>query len=431
MTRARRAVLASALALGSLTLMPGAPSYAVDQDCSTIRADLEEPLTTDRTGSPVQLLQVQEAQQVAQRIAGRGPGSGVTVAVVDSGVAESALMTVTRPAGPAGAPREILDYQGTAMAGLIAARGEPERPIGVAPDATILDVRVYDRRSPDAGSGEVGPSAEGLLAGLGYVASLPKGNVGVVAVALAVERSKELDRVLRALAAQDVVVVAATGDRPDEETDALYAQLGYDGEDPPHGEDARGVVWPAGNPGVVAVNASATVLVEEDVQTGDAAADVLRNSGTDVAAPTADAVSVAVDGVSTCLLPDVSTAWATAEVAGVVALLRSSYPRDTAAQVVARLEHSAAGSPRRANPLTGHGVVQPVEALTRALRPDERGAVRHTQVTEAGDERAEAPRAQADVLAGTKRNAVWWGLLAGGALVVAVLVRPVLARRRR
>ena len=38
---------------------------------------------------------------------------------------------------------------------------------------------------------------------------------------------------------------------------------------------------------------------------------------------------------------------------------------------------------------------------------------------------------QPDVLAATRRHAVWWGLLGGGALLVAVVLRPVLSRRSR
>lgn len=419
------------LLLGSLTLGAAAPSYAVDQECSTIRADQAEPVTTDRVGSPVQLMQVARAQQVAERL-GRRPGEGVTVAVLDSGVALSDRLDVVRPT-PGGA-RELLDPRGTAMAGLIAARGTPERPIGIAPGARIMDVRVHDRLDAEEGSDEVGPSAELLLEGLRFVADQPRGSVGVLVAALGFARTPELDRalagVLDRLAAKDVVVVVASGDRPQDESDPLYPRLGYDGGEPPVGEDAAAVVWPASDPGVVAVNATGSVLVEDEVDAVDPVASVLRSSATDLAAPTADAVSVGIDGRSTCLLPEVSTAYAAAEVAGVAALVRSAYPRESAAQVVARLESTATGSLRAATVLTGHGVVQPVEALARPLSPDADGVLPGTAVVDEGAERAEAPQPEADVLAGTRRDAVWWGLLAGGALVVAVLLRPVLARRR-
>lgn len=431
MSRTVRGTVVAGLTLGVLAVGSTTPSYAVDQDCANIPTDQQDVLTTERTGSPVQLMQVARAQQIAAED-GREPGAGVTVAVLDSGVADTQLMDVVRPAGRPG--RELLDYRGTAVAGLIAARGTPEEPIGIAPGARILDVRVYDRVDPDDTSDEVGPRADLVLEGLRYVAGLPRGEVGVLVVGLSFARTPELDADLRAVLAdltdRDVLVVAASGDRPTEESDPLYPELGYDGEEPPHGEDARPVIWPASNPGVLAVNATATVVVEDDVVVGDADGDVLRSSATDLAAPTADAVSVGMDGRSTCLLPEVSTVWAAAEVAGVAALVRSAYRDESARQVVARLEGTATGSLRAATVLTGHGVVQPVEALTRPLRPSAQGDLGGTQVVDEGDQRAEAPKPQADVLASTKRNAVWWGLLAGGALIVAVLLRPVLARRR-
>jgi membrane-anchored mycosin MYCP len=427
--RPLRAVLASCLAAGTLVVAGAAPAHAVDQECSAIRADNVDPTTAERTGSPVQLMQIAEAQRIV-RESGKEPGEGVVVAVLDSGVVKGELMLVGRgPRFSQSDEEEPLEMQGTAVAGLIAGKGEEDQPIGIAPGAAIYDIRIYDRLAPDPAT-ESAPDAAALLEGLRHVAELPRGTVDVVNVSVAVRQSTELadelDAVLEDLARKDVVVVAATGDRP-EEADPLYAEFGYDGEEPPHGEDARGVIWPANGPHVVGVNASATVLVEDEVVPGDAADTVLRNAATDVAAPTADAVSVGLDGDSTCLLPDVSTAWAAAEVSGIVALLRSYFPRESAPQIVQRLLRTATGSPRAGTTLTGHGVVQPVEALERPLPGKDDGG---TRIVDQGNERAEAPQPEPDVLASTRRNAVWWGLLAGGALVVAVLLRPVLARRR-
>jgi membrane-anchored mycosin MYCP len=69
-----------------------------------------------------------------------------------------------------------------------------------------------------------------------------------------------------------------------------------------------------------------------------------------------------------------------------------------------------------------------VEALRRPLTFDD-GAP-ETNETNNTVLKARAPRAEADALADTRRDAVWWGLAGGGALVIALLLRPVLARRR-
>lgn len=432
MTRPLRSVLAGGLAAGAFVVGGAAPAHAVDQECSAIRADNTDPTTAERVGSPVQLLQIAEAQRIVAE-SGKEPGEGVVVAVLDSGVVETStdLMSVIPRTSIFSKTNEVLEMQGTAVAGLIAAKGEDDRPIGIAPGATIFDVKIYDRLSSDEPATEAQPDVGALLEGLRYVASFEKGRVDVVNISVAVRHSTELDAqldaVLADLADKDVVVVAATGNRPGE-SDPLYAEFGYDGEEPPHGEDARKVIWPASDPHVLAVNASATVLVEDEVVPGDAFDSVLRSSATDVAAPTADAVSVAMDGESTCLLPEVSTAWATAEVSGVVALLRSYYPDESARQIVERIKRTATGSPRAGTTLTGHGVVQPVEALQRPLPAE--GDAAGSRLVAPPNERAERPQPEPDLLASTKRNAVWWGLLAGGGLVVAVLLRPVLARRR-
>ncbi|WP_193615128.1 S8 family serine peptidase [Nocardioides lijunqiniae] len=432
-----RGALVAGLALGSLVLGAGAPAYAADTSCEDVTLEQTPAVTTTTPSAPARLMQVAEAQRLAEQ-AGSKPGEGVTVAVLDSGVAQSDRLQPVRRGQSSGKATGLLDPQGTAVAGLIAGRGKPDQPIGIAPEATILDVRVYDRNQANDPAAEAEPSMDRLLAGLRQVAALPKGDVDVVNVSLALalpeQLRDDLREVLADLAAKDVVVVAATGDRP-EEGQPLYADFGYadrEGEDagtPPPGEDARGGTWPASAPNVVAVNATATALVDDEVVPGDAATDVLRSSATDVAAPTRDAVSLGMDGASTCLISDVSTVYAAAEVSGVVALLRSTFD-ETAPQIVARLTNSATGSPTSSNVLTGHGVVQPVEALTLAMTPGRKGDLSRTTILDEGNERAQAPREKVDVLASTKRNAVWWGLLAGGGLIVAMLLRPVLARRR-
>ena len=90
-----------------------------------------------------------------------------------------------------------------------------------------------------------------------------------------------------------------------------------------------------------------------------------------------------------------------------------------------RLQGTASGN-GHASPSTGYGVVQPVEALQRPLESMGAGSQRSADVP-----RGQVPPARADLLADTRHDAVWWGLAGGGALVVLLVLRPVLARRRR
>jgi membrane-anchored mycosin MYCP len=83
------------------------------------------------------------------------------------------------------------------------------------------------------------------------------------------------------------------------------------------------------------------------------------------------------------------------------------------------------------SPLTGAGVVQPVEALTRHLTVAEDGTV-VAAVDEASRlPPARAPQPEADPLGSMRDHAVWWGLLGGGAIALALLLRPLLTRLRR
>jgi membrane-anchored mycosin MYCP len=78
----------------------------------------------------------------------------------------------------------------------------------------------------------------------------------------------------------------------------------------------------------------------------------------------------------------------------------------------------------------GRGIVQPVEALTRPLRPARDGTIGYGPAAAPRVAPAALPQEEPDVLRGTRDDAGWWGLFGGGALVVAMLLRPVLSRRR-
>jgi len=238
-------------------------------------------------------------------------------------------------------------------------------------------------------------------------------------VPVVVRKSPALRAAVAAVQKAGVVLVAATGDRPAEGAE-FSGEFDGDTTD----EDAGPLLFPAGYPRVVAVNSSGA---------GDPAPvteSVLKNSRTTVAAPSYNAVSYALNG-HTCVVQPTSTGAAAGIVAGVVALLRQRFPRDTPAQTVARLVNTADGTTDDPTPLTGAGVVQPYEALTRPLAPDRSGAVERTVVHADDDRQATAPEPPDDLLATTRENAVWWGLIGGGLLVVALMLRPVLARRRR
>ena len=408
------------LGTGLLLVVPVAPAGAADNaDCFAYAAD-DPRGDADAAHVPYDLLRVTAAHEL---FAGRQPGEGIRVAVVDSGVAPRAtgidVVVATSVAG-AGEP---VDPHGTIVAGLIAGaeRGDG-RLTGLAPGADIVDVRVYDQADPQ--EGEVGVETDRVVAGLEWVArEAGRLDIKVVNVSLAVARTAALERAIASLRRQDVIVVAATGNRP-AEGEELFAEYG---ERAP-GQDAFADVHPAGLDDVLGVNATAGGIFVEGAPV-DPLDSVLPNSLTDVAAPTAGGVSYALNG-STCVVPGVATSWAAAEVSGLVALLWSWFPDETDEQILARLRATADGTTAGPTTLTGAGAVQPVEAMTRELTVRRDGRIDRTAPEDSPIPQATAPDPAVDPLELVRERAVWWGLLGGAVLVLALLLRPLLARRR-
>jgi subtilisin family serine protease len=306
-------------------------------------------------------------------------GRGVMVAVVDSGVDGSVPQLagrVVRGADiTAGSGRGNADClgSGTGMAGIIAAAGGGDgAPIGLAPEATILPVRVVTTapgaKATDAATAvEVAVSAGAKVIALGSYVDLT-----APPVAAAVD----------AAATHDVLVVAGapTADRP-----------GAAG--PPAAPDA--LVRAGG--------------VDEDKQP----AEPYRAGAVDVLAPGVGVTSV---GPGKSGMRAVSgTQYAVAFVAGVAALVRSAYPNLTAPQVAHRIKVTSAspgGAPAADG--TGWGMVSAEAAVTKAL-PEEDRHVR------AGTGKSGA--------AGRVAQAVLVGAVLMGLAAVAVLARQ--ARRAR
>lgn len=422
--RAARAV--AALLVAATAVGPTGPADAADDDPLCVNVSDDVPVSATGESVPLELMRVPQVQEIFARH-GAQAGAGQNVAVVDSGVAPYGL----RIAGSRNFARQsqIEDSHGTMVAGLIAGAPRADgKPVGVAPGAGIVDVRVYDVAAPQDPDQEDAVTSAGVVRGLTWVADHAEDlDIGVANVSLWVTPSAALKAVLARLWREDVVVVAASGNRPGDESDPLWTEFGYGGaSERPPGEDAAAAIFPAGYPHVLAVSASADGA---EAVTTDAGEYVLQSSAIDVAAPTYGAVSITANG-STCVLDDIATSWAAAEVSGVVAMLRSAYPHEDAAQIVARLVHSADGREDRPTVLTGAGVVRPLEALTRPLDPDRRGEVAQTSAEPDRHLRARAPVPSDDLLAPTRDDAVWWGLLGGGAVLLALVLRPVLARRR-
>lgn len=421
-----RPVLGAALLGASLVAVPGVAVAAdTEATCDQIATDTTGgPFATDRDSAPLEEMEVDRATE-RLTAEGRTAGQGVVVAVVDSGVVAPAGMTVTHVDAGNKAPPAY--YHGTAVAGLIA--GPPRadgKAVGIAPGASILDVQVYDDPAAAPDAQDASPiTLPNVVAGLdAVIARMPSMNIKVVTMALALPDSPEVEQRVEQLWSLGAVVVAPTGNRPVEGDDSQTPiSSAYDTHLP--GEDAAPDVHPANYPHVLGVNSSMTGMPA----TTDPATYVLENSETDLAAPTANAVSYSVQG-GTCLITDPATSWATAEVSGILALQQSVYD-ESPAQAVARLLATANGRTDVPNTYVGAGEPQALEALTRPLTIAADGTVTSQGTVREQEQQVAAPTTPPDVLASTRKNAVWWGLVGGGALLLALVLRPVLARRRR
>ncbi|WP_327665732.1 S8 family serine peptidase [Streptomyces sp. NBC_00498] len=232
-------------------------------------------------------------------------GAGVTVALIDTGVAKDAAGLDGRVTASGDAGEDCVGH-GSFLAGLIAGDGGP-RLAGVAPGAEILALRGTDR------SGR----AEASLV-TSSVRAATRAGAGVIAIGVALpRRDKDLTRAIAdARAKGAVVVAAATPDPP---------RTPGEDEIPPR------PYWPAAEPGVLSV--------ADMLPNGSRPKNALPTEGVDLAAPGAGVVSGGARGTGHYLGAGPSVA--AAFTAGAAAVVRAARPDDSATEVTHRLTATA------------------------------------------------------------------------------------------
>jgi len=231
----------------------------------------------------------------------------------------------------------------------------------------------------------------------------------VIAVDVATDNSAEL-RSAVAAAVKHAVVVASIGTLEPDEGDETEAP------------DTDVVTYPAAYPGVLGVSVAPS-------SGSDLSASVPTSEFIDAVAPVAGAVTTVKNG-SSCLLDEQYQlpSLATAEVAGLAALLRDRYGSDNPAQILARITETATHASGDHSPVDGFGTIQPDEAMTRKLKISENGKViqAHPQLDRPAA--VPPPDPEDDPFFGMRSSMRWWGVLAGGGLLLALILRPLLRR---
>ncbi|MET8373313.1 type VII secretion-associated serine protease mycosin [Micromonospora profundi] len=382
--RGVRAVLSGTLAalLGTALVVPASPAVAAPPTCGPAGEDglVEIPWGLRR-------LDPASAWPLSR-------GAGVTVAVIDSGV--SAIHPLLKGQVLAGRDFNALPAKqgqcdlvghGTMVAGIIAGRDGTGAPFsGVAPGARILPIRVL----PDA----KGTNDEALPGQIASAIDWAVDNgADVINLSLVTLPRPELAKAVERALAKRVVLVAAAGNRQEQQ------------EDKP--------AYPAAYPGVIAV-------AGVDEQGGHVGTSV-SGAYVDVAAPGLNIVGPAPGGAGYRAEPTGGTSFAAAYVSGVAALVRSAHPDLTPEQVAERLERTADNPPDGHNAEVGFGVVNPYRAVSSLL------GTRSDPPPDA----LPAPDNAADPLSWQRTVALWAAVVGGLLAGLLLIARPIVARGRR
>lgn len=348
MTLRSRAARLAALAAAAGVLLVGIPSPASAVGPATgVRTATSDSQCTASTRIPETPPALTSLQSASAWPLTRG--SGVTVAVVDSGVAanphlDGAVLPGVNlvPDGTDAAGRTDTYAHGTVIAGQIAAQLISGSGIqGLAPDAKILPVRVYagtEKQLVDAG---FGPNTGRIAEGIRYAA-----DQGAQVINVSISTSDKNATLADAVAyaqQRGSLVVASSGNRGN--TDSVEQN------------DQDGARYPAGFSGVIGVAAVGSGGVVTSAS--------IHGPHVSLSAPGQSIASAwPLGGDCVVGADEPASSWATAYVSAAAALVASAHPSETPAQWAYRLEATAVrAQPDTRSNVSGWGVVQPYDAI--------------------------------------------------------------------
>ncbi|MGI5221387.1 type VII secretion-associated serine protease mycosin [Nocardia sp. CA-290969] len=362
-------------ALGAAQAISGRPAPLEPTEQSAVCA---EPLLTGAPPSapPIsqQVLNLPAAWQFSR-------GAGQKVAVIDTGVNRHPRLPRLQPGGDYVSDTDgtvDCDGHGTLVAGIIGAQPSPgDAFVGVAPDAEILSIRqlslAYEKKDNNNREAPGRISTEGygtVLTLAGAVVRAVDMGATVINISEVACTQAGLDTADGALGAavkyaydRNVVVVAAAGN--------LQSDGACQNQNSGNG---WGSVATVASPAWFSPYVLAVGSVDPNGQVSELS---LNGPWVQVAAIGRNIVSLdskpggtgLVDGVQTSegVRSVEGTSFAAPYVAGLAALVRSRFPQLTAQQVMDRITRTAHGPGTGRDDRIGHGLIDPLAALTAEL----------------------------------------------------------------
>lgn len=356
-----------------------APAYPVERGRGPCNG-VQQAASGSTVPAPQRFLNVAHAWTFAR-------GRGQTVAVIDTGVARHPRLPGLAGGGDyvnGGDGLEDCDVHGTVVAGIIAAAEAPgDRFAGVAPEARIVGIRQSSAMFQKKGAREPQPGERpnsvgdlgSLARAIRHAADFP--GVTVINISeVSCQAGPFADgpvgaAVQYATVQRNVVIVAAAGNADAGSGCAENAGL----LDParPQSDPWKKVstfVSPAWYDDVLTVGSVNAA--------GVASKFTVAGPWVDVAAPGEEIVSLdpRSGGLASAKVteqgtaqPNSGTSFAAPFVAGTVALVRERFPQLSAREVMARIKNTAHPPAEGWNPQVGHGIIDPVAAVTADLSP--------------------------------------------------------------
>lgn len=317
-----------------------------------------------------------------KKLHGFATGKGQTVAVIDSGVNRNERLPNLLGGGDYIEGRDGLfdcDHHGTLIAGIIAGQPAPgDGFVGLAPGAAIVSIRqtsaAYEVDSSRTGNAREAQAASNLTTLARSIVHAANLNATVIniSVTACVPSNAPVD--LRPIAGalyyaavvKDIVVVTAAGNTGGE------CEPNPD-PSPANPADTRG--WSTATAISLPSYFDQFVLsVGGTTLTGDPYVRSMSGPWVGVAAPAINVVSLDPARLDGALInaqqtdkgiePIAGTSFASANVAGLAALIRERFPTLSAHQVIERIKRTAHAPSQAMSSLVGSGVVDPNAALT-------------------------------------------------------------------